>query len=157
MAISLLHYSNALLTGHLSWAVKPLQMVQKVAGCLVFNQLKRPHFYTVFIEPHWLPLAACVKFNAIAYKAFRGALQHKTVTCCVCNMIGLYDRPRRHQCFFFFSCPVVRCNLHLSCFVAAPKQTVMDVQSSRRWPTALVAGYASTVAVGSTSPVERFF
>ena len=43
MVISCLDYCNALLTGPPACAVKPLQMVKKAAGRLVFDQPKRAH------------------------------------------------------------------------------------------------------------------
>ena len=74
MVISRLDYCNALLTGLPACAVKPLQMVQNAAACLVFDQPKRAHVTPLFIELHWLPLAARIKFKSLmlAYKVLNG-------------------------------------------------------------------------------------
>ena len=74
MVISRLDYCNALLTGLPACAVKPLQMVQNAAARLVFDQPKRAHVTPLFIELHWLPLAARVKFKSLmlAYKVLNG-------------------------------------------------------------------------------------
>ena len=74
MVISHLDYCNALLTGLPACAVKPLQMVQNAAAHLVFNQPKRAHVTPLFIELHWLPLAAHIKFKSLmlAYKVLNG-------------------------------------------------------------------------------------
>ena len=71
MVISRLDYCNALLTGLPACAVKPLQMVQNTA---VFHQPKRAHVTLLFIELHWLPLAARIKFKSLmlAYKVLNG-------------------------------------------------------------------------------------
>ena len=58
MVISRLDYCNALLTGFPACAVKALQMVQNALGRLVINQPKRAHITPLFVELHWLPLAA---------------------------------------------------------------------------------------------------
>ena len=70
MVISRLDYCNALLTGLPACAVKPLQLVQNVAARLVFDQPKRAHVTSLFIELHWLSLAACIKLKSLmlAYK-----------------------------------------------------------------------------------------
>uniref|UniRef100_A0A8C6Q8Q4 Reverse transcriptase domain-containing protein n=1 Tax=Nothobranchius furzeri TaxID=105023 RepID=A0A8C6Q8Q4_NOTFU len=72
--ISHLDYCNALLTGLPGCTVRPLQMVQKAAACLVFNQPKRAHVNSLFIELHWLPLTARIKFKllTLAYKVRDG-------------------------------------------------------------------------------------
>ena len=74
MVISRLDYYNALLTGLPACAVKSLQMVQNAAARLVFNQPKRAHVTPLFIELHWLPLAARIKFKSLmlAYKVLNG-------------------------------------------------------------------------------------
>uniref|UniRef100_A0A8C6P425 Reverse transcriptase domain-containing protein n=1 Tax=Nothobranchius furzeri TaxID=105023 RepID=A0A8C6P425_NOTFU len=72
--ISRLDYCNALLTGLSGCTVRPLQMVQNAAARLVFNQPKRAHVTPLFIELHWLPLAARIKFKllTLAYKVRDG-------------------------------------------------------------------------------------
>ena len=74
MVISRLDYCNVLLTGLPACAVKPLQMVQNAAARLVFDQPKRAHVTPLFIELHWLPLAARIKFKSLmlAYKVLNG-------------------------------------------------------------------------------------
>ena len=66
---------NALLTDLPACVVKPLQMIQNAAACLVFNQPKRAHDTPLLIELHWLPLAACIKFKPlmIAYRVIAGS------------------------------------------------------------------------------------
>ena len=74
MVISRLDYCNALLTGLPACTVKPLQMIQNAAARLVFNQPKKSHVTPLFIELHWLPLAARIKFKSLmlAYKVLKG-------------------------------------------------------------------------------------
>ena len=72
MVITRLDYCNALLTGLPACAVKPLQMVQNAAARLVLNQPKRAHVTPLFIELHWLPLAARIKFKLLMHaKCFK--------------------------------------------------------------------------------------
>lgn len=75
LVISRLDYCNALLTGLPACAVKPLQMIQNAAARLVYNQPKRSHVTPLFIELHWLPLAARIKFKALmlAYRVVSGS------------------------------------------------------------------------------------
>ena len=49
-------------------------MVQNAAEGLVFDQPKRAHVTPLFIELHWLPLAARIKFKSLmlAYKVLNG-------------------------------------------------------------------------------------
>ncbi|XP_072222428.1 uncharacterized protein [Leuresthes tenuis] len=74
MVISRLDYCNALLTGLPACAGKPLQMIQNAAARLFFDQPKRAHVTPLFIELHWLPLAARIKFKSLmlAYKVLNG-------------------------------------------------------------------------------------
>ncbi|KAL2102190.1 hypothetical protein ACEWY4_001358 [Coilia grayii] len=65
MVISRLDYCNALLAGVPACAIKPLQMVQNAAARLVFTQLKRAHVTPLFIQLHWLPVAARIKHKAL--------------------------------------------------------------------------------------------
>ncbi|XP_075340347.1 uncharacterized protein LOC142399254 [Odontesthes bonariensis] len=64
MLISRLDYCNALLTALPACAVKPLQMVQNAEAPLVFGQPKRSHVTPLFVELHWLPLAARIKSSS---------------------------------------------------------------------------------------------
>ena len=75
LVISRLDYCNVLLSGLPACAVRPLQMIQNAAARLVFNQPKRAHVTPLFIELHWLPLAARIKFKALmlAYRVNDGS------------------------------------------------------------------------------------
>ncbi|KAF4081256.1 hypothetical protein AMELA_G00159310 [Ameiurus melas] len=72
LVISKLDYCNSLLSGLPARSIKPLQMIQNAAACLVFNQPKTTHVTPLFISLHWLPVAACIKFKAfmLTYKTF---------------------------------------------------------------------------------------
>ncbi|KAL2088652.1 hypothetical protein ACEWY4_015551 [Coilia grayii] len=75
MVISRLDYCNALLVGLPACAIKPLQMVQIAAARLVVNQPKRSHVTPLFINLHWLPVAARIqhKVLTVAYKVTSGS------------------------------------------------------------------------------------
>ena len=62
------------MTGLPACALKPLLMVQNAAARLIFNQPKRTHVTPLFIELHWLPIAARIKHKALtlAYKTIAG-------------------------------------------------------------------------------------
>jgi len=74
MVISHLDYCNTLLAGLPACSVKAVHIVQNAAACLVFNQPKIAHVTPLFIELHWLPLAARIKFKSLmlAYKVLHG-------------------------------------------------------------------------------------
>ena len=74
MVISRLDYCNSLLAGLPTCAIKPLQMVQNVAARLIFTQPKRAHVTPLFIDLHWLPVAARIKHKSLtlAYKTISG-------------------------------------------------------------------------------------
>ncbi len=65
----------------LSWQVfqpvpiKPLQWIQNAAARLIFNEPKRTHVTPLFINLHWLPTAARIKFKALmfAYRTSSGS------------------------------------------------------------------------------------
>ncbi len=64
----------------LSWQVfqpviKPLELIQKAAARLDFNKLKWTHVIPLFINLHWLPITAHIKFKALvfAYKTPTGS------------------------------------------------------------------------------------
>ncbi len=68
LVLSRLHYCNALLAGFPASSIKPLQLIQNAAARLIFNELKRMHVTLLFINLHWLPIAAqCIKFKALMF------------------------------------------------------------------------------------------
>src|SRR4029434_4673139 len=64
-----------LLTGLPDCVVKPLQMIQNAAACLVFNEPKRAHVPPLLIELHWLSVAARIQFKSrmLAYRVLAGS------------------------------------------------------------------------------------
>src|SRR4029434_12740 len=72
---SRLVFCNALLTGLPACIVKPLQMIQNAVACLGFNQPKRAHVTPLFIDLHWLPVAARIEFKSLmlAYRVIAGS------------------------------------------------------------------------------------
>ncbi len=76
LVLSRLDYYNALLAGLPANSIKHLQLIQNAAARLIFNELKRMHVTPLFINLHWLPIAAqCIKFKALlfAYKTTTGS------------------------------------------------------------------------------------
>ncbi len=75
LVISGLEYCNALLAGLPSNTIKPLQMIQKAAARLVFNEPKRAHVTPLFVSLHWLPVAARIQFKTLmlAYRTTTGS------------------------------------------------------------------------------------
>ncbi len=74
LVLSRLDYCNALLAG-LPRTIKPLQLIQNATARLIFNEPKRTHVTPLFINLHWLPIAARIKFKALmfAYKTTSGS------------------------------------------------------------------------------------
>ncbi len=75
LVLSRLDYCNALLAGLPASSMKPLQLIQNAAARLIFNEPKRMHVTPLFINLHWLPIAAHIKFKALifAYKTTSGS------------------------------------------------------------------------------------
>ncbi len=75
LVLSRLDYCNALLAGLPANSIKPLQLIQNAAARLIFNEPKRTHVTPLFINLHWLPVAARIKFMALmfAYKTTSGS------------------------------------------------------------------------------------
>ncbi len=75
LALSRLDYWNALLAGLPASSIKPLQLIQSMVARLMFNEPKRMHVTPLFINLHWLPIAARIKLKALmfAYKSLTGS------------------------------------------------------------------------------------
>ncbi len=75
LVLSRLDYCNALLAGLPANSIKPLQLIQNATARLIFNEPKRTHVTPLFINLHWLPIAARIKFKALmfAYKTTTGS------------------------------------------------------------------------------------
>ncbi len=75
LVLSRLDYCNALLAGLPSSSIKPLQLIKNAAARLIFNEPKRTHVTPLFINLHWLPIAAHIKFKALmfAYRTTSGS------------------------------------------------------------------------------------
>ncbi len=67
LVLSRLDYYNALLAGLPASSIKPLQLIQNTATRLIFNEPKRMHVTPLFINLHWQPIAASVKFKALMF------------------------------------------------------------------------------------------
>ncbi len=75
LVLSRLDYCTALLAGLPACSIKPLQLIQNATARYIFNEPKRMHITPLFINLHWLPIAARIKFNALmfAYKITTGS------------------------------------------------------------------------------------
>ncbi len=75
LVLSRLDYCNALLAGLPANSFKSLQLIQNTAARFIFNEPKRTHVTHLFINLHWLPIAARIKFKALmfAYKTPSGS------------------------------------------------------------------------------------
>ncbi len=62
LVLSRLDYCNALLVDLSTYTIKPLQLIQKAAGRVVFNEPKKAHVTPLFISLHWLPIT-CLRDN----------------------------------------------------------------------------------------------
>ncbi len=111
LVLSRLDYCNALLALPAS-SIKPLQLIQNAATRLIFNEPKRTHVIPLFINLHWLPIAARMKFKALmfAYKTTSGSaplylnsvLQtYVPLEACILQMnVALLFIPKRHKIIF---------------------------------------------------------
>ncbi len=72
---SRLDYCSARLAGLPGSSIKPLQLIQNAAARFIFYEPKRMHVTPLFINLHWLPIAAHIKFKALmfAYKTTTGS------------------------------------------------------------------------------------
>ncbi len=62
------HLTIAMLSWQVFSSIKPLQLIQNAAARLIFNEPKRSHVTPLFINLHWLPIAAqCIKFKALMF------------------------------------------------------------------------------------------
>ncbi len=75
LVLTRLDYCNALLAGLPASSIRPLQLIQNAAARLIFNELKRTYVTPLFINLHWLPTAARIKFKALmfAYRTTSGS------------------------------------------------------------------------------------
>ncbi len=75
LVLSRLDYCNALLVGLPASSITPLQLIQNAAAKLIFNEPKRMHVTPLFINLHWLPIAARITFKVLmfAYKTTSGS------------------------------------------------------------------------------------
>ncbi len=67
LVLSRLDYCNALLAGLPASSINPLQLIQNATARLIFNEPKRTHVTPLFINLHWLPIAARIKFKALMF------------------------------------------------------------------------------------------
>ncbi len=112
LVLSRLDYCNALLAGLPASSIKPLQLIQNTAARFIFNEPKRMHVTPLFINLHWLPIAARIKFKALmfAYKTTTGSEPlylnslHQTyvpLEACVLQVnVTLLFIPKRHKITF---------------------------------------------------------
>ncbi len=75
LVLSKLDYCNALLVGLPDSSIKPLQLIQNAAARLIFNVPKIMHVTPLFINLHWLQIAARITFKALmfAYRTTSGS------------------------------------------------------------------------------------
>ncbi len=67
LVLSRLDYCNALLGGLPANSIKRLQLIQNATARLIFNEPKRMHAIPLFINLHWLTIAARIKFKKLMF------------------------------------------------------------------------------------------
>ncbi len=119
LVLSRLDYCNALLVGLPANSIKPLQLIQNAAARLIFNEPKRTHVTPLFINLHWLPIAARIKFKALmfAYKTTSGSapLYLNSVFQTYLPSTGVLNR--RPACINFVARVMLKINVFLLQFV----------------------------------------
>ncbi len=142
LVLSRLDYCNAFLAGLPASSIKSLQLIQNVAARLVFNKPKRTHVTPMFINLHWLPIAAHIKFKTLmfAYKNTTGSaplylnllLQtYVPLEACILQVNdALLFIPKRHRATFtdfYINCSLLvewPAQLNPSCWVLShPEET----------------------------------
>ena len=75
MVLSYLDYCNSLLAGLPASAIRPLQLIQNAAACLIFNVPRYTHTTPLLTDLHQLPVIARIKFKTLvrAYQAVKGS------------------------------------------------------------------------------------
>ncbi len=75
LVLTRLDYCNALLAGLPASSIKLLQLIQNAAARLIFNKPKKTRVTPLFINLHWLQIAARIKFKALmfAYRTTSGS------------------------------------------------------------------------------------
>lgn len=92
LLISRLYNCNALIVWLPTCAVKHLQMIQKAAAHLMFNEPKKAHITTLYISLHCLPVAARIKFKTLMHLQSLAGLhpfQKPVVSEWVCDSNGI--------------------------------------------------------------------
>ncbi len=109
LVLSRLDYCKALLAGLPASSIKPLQLIQNAAARLIFNEPKRTHVTPLFINLHWLPIAAHIKFKALmfAYRTTSGSAPLYLYSLLQTYMPHYCTIPKRHKITFmdfFINC-----------------------------------------------------
>ncbi len=137
------YYCNALLAGLPASSIRPLQLIQNAAARLIFNEPKRTHVTPLFINLHWLPIAAqYIKFKTLmfAYRTTSGSapftwIHYFRLICpleaCVLqvNDASLYI-PKRHKITFtdFF----INCSHPVTCLTQSEQLNPYHLQETAK-------------------------